>query len=287
MSGVINLINFLIEKKEKGEEVDTLVFLDRSARNAAYIFYTTWEELSKFLGEENSVTLLPIKPKIRFINVGQGENDKHRDSKASGELGNIYNRYDFLGRVLIVDEMMASGTSVRMTGEAFIAAGYEPESLEGIANYATLPNWYYQDKIKGVMDVGSIYDRTRRLASKIDQLDQEVITHAIRRVGWLEFIYLCENSRSFKSFMSQINIRRRNDIRRAIQLVNQYLNWDSQIPTDELIRYLASAGGFLALAPDEEQKTAIRLFRTALKNMIIESINNGLVKLNDNFQINF
>jgi hypothetical protein len=72
VEGSINLINALVTKAQEGKPVSTLLFLDKSARLAAYLFRKIWQEL-ELNGKLPKGVLIP---KIRFINVGKDQNVK-------------------------------------------------------------------------------------------------------------------------------------------------------------------------------------------------------------------
>lgn len=274
LSGAGNLLNFLVAKEQRGEKIDTIVVLDKSARNALYIFTTLYRELESVAQAENRMDLLPQMPKIKFINVGKNESAKHADEKAMETLSHTYPKTDLEGRVLIVDEVMSSGTSVKKAGEALLDAGYEPTSLEGISNYDFFPGWYRRDDVKGIADVGDISADVRRFASRISEGDGVHITNAIREIGWQRFKELCVAS-NLRTRFEKMTFRREGAVMQGIRCVNKYIERFGPIDVDQLCRYFASAGGFLALAPDPELKETTREYRQVLKFMVNESLKRG------------
>lgn len=277
ISGLVQLINFLIEKKKSKEEVQTLVFLDKSARNGAYMLYVAWDIFAKSLEKQNP-SLMPKKPNIRFLNVGRSEDAKHNDESANQQLSRIYSRNDFLGHVLIIDEIISTGGSIRAAGESLLSAGYNPSSLEGIANFSSIPDWYSNSNVKGITDVGYISQSTRDTMANMDEGDREQIIQVIRQIGWQELVNVCVDTLDFRSLVKSMSIRRRNNIRIAIDLIRRYAS-QALVSNEQVIRYLASSGGFLGLSPNKESKQLTSLYRTMLKRMIRESFARKLVRL--------
>lgn len=279
--GSFNLINNLINRAPD-EQIDTLIFLDKSARNAAYLFQHGWDVAASILEKKGKEHLLPQKPNIRFINVGLFEDEKHCDSFCEKMLASIYREEDFYGRVMIVDEIVASGGSIRRAAQSLSRAGYLPSHIEGIANYDSLPSWYSRGNIKGIHDVGDISSDSRMTAAAMDDSEISLIQAAIKRHGWEDLMLAAELSTSPVLMVSSGNSasKRRgatvNLLDSAASLVRRYAR-NAQVPPDEIVRLIASRGGFLALPPNPDEIKATREYRKVLRYILKEAVNRGLV----------
>ncbi len=158
VDGVANLCNYIINCQNQGDPVDTLVFLDRSARPGAYLFRLVWNELSQTHKIPTSVK----RPRIKFMNLGKDgfnlrynevfsenyENSTHI-SLLHSLFAQLYPREDFNDKkVLIVDESFESGDTAKLAmkliSEVFRA------SVSGLALFRNFPSWYDHDGSKGV-----------------------------------------------------------------------------------------------------------------------------------------
>jgi hypothetical protein len=194
VAGTINLIDYIHSRKEQGSPVKTLVFLDKSARLGEYLLSVAYGQIKArygTFGEE----IAKEKPKIRFINVGRSEDSKHHDQNAHDELKKFYKRKDFIaGEVLIVDEYISSGGSVRRASDVFDKTNIV-HNPAAIAQFRNLPKWYSNESVKGVQDVGNLSYTTREKLSQSEKEHKQLIDQVkliIRKFGW--------------NFLTQINL---------------------------------------------------------------------------------
>lgn len=88
-------------KNKQSKKKYKVVFLDKTARNAAYIFRLVWAKLE----QQGEIPEGVKMPKIRFINVGTEESLEHKENLVRERLKETYREEDFVeGRVVIVDE---------------------------------------------------------------------------------------------------------------------------------------------------------------------------------------
>jgi len=121
--GTLKLINTVLSQDKAGEPFDTLLFLDKSARNGAFMLRLLFNEL-----KTNNKLPRRIKlPKIRFINIGMGDNqEKFTDQKAIALIRHIYNPKDFDQKTIgIVDEYSQTGNSIDMASK-IIQKNFKP-----------------------------------------------------------------------------------------------------------------------------------------------------------------
>ncbi len=111
-----DLINLVVK-----DEIDTLVFLDRSARPAAWILQVFWE--AKYPQD-------PLPPFI-FINTGKKnlEIDEVIFGQIENELGSHAQENLPGKKVLIVDDIEKEGTQRKFV-EQFLNDVYKPEIIE-------------------------------------------------------------------------------------------------------------------------------------------------------------
>jgi len=158
VEGTLNLINLIITRSQE-EPIDTLVFLDRSARPAQYLFRVLWDELKK----TNKIPANQKRPAIRFINIGSvTRHSLTKPSEVEQFMQNTYRASDLHNRrVLVVDERTHSGGSVRRTMR-LLNSVFEAQA-DGVSMFQTYPSWYLYHSHKGVVDSSDSPDSATQL----------------------------------------------------------------------------------------------------------------------------
>jgi hypothetical protein len=146
ITGATNLINFILTNQDHNP-IKTLVFLDKSARLAAHVFRVLWSTLEK----QGKLPSEAKMPRIKFINVGLGENHKHEAPRSLDLAAEVFPKRDIEGEgVLIIDEIVDSGGSLRRAMKS-LEDKYSAKP-QGMANFISLPGWYFRSRSKGVED---------------------------------------------------------------------------------------------------------------------------------------
>lgn len=137
IEGIANLTDLVTQY-----EIDTLLFLDKSARPMAYLFRKTWAGVFP-----NDRT-----PDIRFIDVGQGsyEPAKLASPDALAEVKNRYAECVVGKRVLVVDEYTESGSSLLAAKKLIEGLFPDAEKVYATAVSPTTPKWYGKREMIGV-----------------------------------------------------------------------------------------------------------------------------------------
>lgn len=267
MAGSINLINLIEEKHEAGQPLETLLFLDRSGRLAAYTLRNAYEQLALVYGMRGQ-ELATHFPKVRFMNIGSEDYAKHSDTIACAQLSRLYRADDFKeNATLIVDEYIYTGASVRNAGRVVRDAGFAKET-PAITMFHNCPDWYGDNWVKGVADVGTINMPTRNAFEVIAKRAPDIIDHAteiVRRHGWRNIIEVIQKG----PFYSTGAIPSKD--------INFIKNLCDESHIDHVVRYLASSGGFISLSPTQEMSARSRRYREKLKELIRESLQNNLI----------
>jgi hypothetical protein len=169
---------------------------------------------------------------------------------------------------------------MRRAIKAIRDAGFTPEKLEGIANFTRLPRWYYEDTLKGVHDVDRISDRTREIIALLRKKQKTRITRAIRKLGWEAMIETANTDadESSSAIAALPRKRDRGDVLSAVEELRSVMRNYNISSASEIIQYLASSGGFFALAPTLRETLLTREFREALKFAVTRAIDKGLVQ---------
>ena len=161
MRGTMHLIDTIIQQARKGETIDTLLFLDKSARYGAYLLIQCWQEFAKRNEIPDGITL----PTIRYVNIGRFDDEKHETNIALQLLRAAFKPSDFEQRnVFIVDEVVASGGSLRLALKTFQEVFGVVAT--GIAQFKQCPIWYGAGNMLGVEDPpidGYVEDGLKRL----------------------------------------------------------------------------------------------------------------------------
>lgn len=147
-TGTLNLINLCVEK-----QIDTIFFLDRSARPAAVLFRQVWQTLlSEF-----------PKPEIRFINMGPSNQDlqegkwswARRWRRMHKKLAARYINLNTKGNILVADEYISSGATINRA-KSLIKRMYPQANILATGLFLHNPSWYiYTNGLIGLSEDNS------------------------------------------------------------------------------------------------------------------------------------
>lgn len=277
MGGCVNLVNILIARHKDEEPVNTLLFLDKSARNGAYIFRLVWHELEQRGELPDGINM----PNIRFMDVGQNNDRKYHFPGPKEILKAKYKKNDFENqRVLVVDEYIYSGDSLR-SGLKVIEDIYGVKPA-GLSLFSRLPLWYGKDNgILGVTDLETKDESYQRVEDTLDRLSPDKIiglyeattkteksdflntmSKVISLSGFSDFGFIYQTVRRDTNTKLQIN-----DIKSLYKSVKGtlLLSKDSQ----NIWQYIDSAGGFISRRLNTKQKNENNiLYRKTLKAIV-------------------
>lgn len=278
MAGSFNLINTLIERSRIGTGAEVLLFLDKSARNGAYVFRCVWEELNR----KGELPTSLILPEIRFMNIGLHDDDKHENSTPLFLLKKKYTDEAFKNKkIVIVDEYVSSGGTMKKAmktiEEVFGVTPY------GIALFERLPEWYGSDEsgILGVTDfeTNRRYNKLKPVLEKIDVSVAEALWKLYCNQPKEQFIEVVDRIRygSKKNVLAKLvsNFVKEetnaflppNDRKLLINFAteNDFVLGDSE----HIWQFIDSAGSFTSRRiQDEELNKNGRCYRTVLKTMV-------------------
>ena len=287
MSGTCHLINTLIQRHTEGKPVDTIIFMDKAARLAAHLFNVTWALIEQ---RQTDTADFPVKkPQIRFINSGREPTNKFGHTATQEQLRSLYRAEDFTGNVMIVDEYVQSGSSLRKTWRALTASSYAPKDMVGMAQFAHLPEWYMNDNVKGVKDPEYVYVSEGTIKD-ITALPEKLTTHlktALRIFGYKELSWyksgLVSESGIAEDVEALSSTQRAALKESGIDLYKLFVELRDQCAVRHLdpavvMSYVATAGGFLALRPDSHQLSKTTEYRKMLRFIAEEAFKRGLVE---------
>ena len=158
---IVSFVNIIYESsKNRLKSPITVVFLDKSARNAGFM-------LRRMLVELNKRQMLPEGfPEInyRYLNLGRSEKHKDETDKETIELlreGLNLPKGGIIGGIVIADEFVATGKTLERACELFKIITYGKTNILGYSIFRRLPPWYLfkvnehkmKYDIKGVRDV--------------------------------------------------------------------------------------------------------------------------------------
>lgn len=184
--GTISLIN-----KTLNMGPDTIFFLDKSARPAAYLFRETWRRL------------LPEKelPKICFINIGSYQNQEN-----DGSLDQL--RKKFVGleedNILVANESVITGESLNRAVDTVGKLFPKAKSVTGTVIYERAPLWNGKPEHIGVvenenydagLDISDNYlvkpyrdnrypEKTKALRDYLSRFAADIAKNAVREEGY-------------------------------------------------------------------------------------------------------
>jgi len=252
IAGGLNLINYVIQEKQLGNEINTLVFLDKSARNGSLVFKTLWRELSKIqpeiLGDHKM-------PKIRHLNVGHETTtaDMMRESTKALILETIH-ADDYRSRFLLVDDIVASGNTMRKA-QNVVGTIIGSEAL-GFSMFSETPTWYqHGEATKGVREGNS--DPYDQIATALSPTEAVNLLNILKSIGSSKFLEIYDNLKIVKGVIGSADLD-------TITRLKQRIDMDSG---EYLADFLVSAGGFFALPLQNENSRKLSvLYRNLLRD---------------------
>lgn len=260
IDGTINLADKIIESSKNGNPIDFLVFMDKSARNGAYMLRVLWSELDKRGEIPNGVVL----PECRFINIGRYDDGKHASEAALALLRLKYKNIFKDKKLLLVDEYTQSGDSLKL-GEKTLKSVFSPKEISGFQQFHLLPGWFFDDRFKTVADVGDrdswhVDGNFERVASILDNLKQQRVIEFYSRIYGLS-----ENEfyRALK-VVGWKNLNIRSDFKSlGVSLKYKKIVWN----------YFHTAGGFTAIPFTDDESTELsREYRHVLKEIMVKAM---------------
>jgi len=279
MSGTVNLINTIIENNRQGKPIDTMLFLDKSARNGAYVLRLLWQELQN----RGEIPEGVVFPKTRFMNIGRFDDGKHHNIAPLELLKVKYKKNDFEGgRVVVVDEYVATGGSLRRALKTIEDTfGTVPV---GLAQFEKLPSWYGSKGmgLLGVTDLEDAGGRYSLVKKGLDKLTSEEARSLFE-------IASRTDKREFAAIISKVTYWTNKNIRPGI--IHKFLATHGKnllheedieslhtiakesemnfIDGTDVWQYINSAGGFTSSRMDgKEQNENNRYYRQTLRAIV-------------------
>jgi len=138
--GTVRLINFVISEAQAGQPISTLVFLDKSARPAAYLFRLVWAGLKHEDLKQKGLISVP-QPQIKFMDSGRAKSHKFRStlSRSQALQTQTLTKMKLKGRVVVVDEFMESGESAR--NALRVLSQFRQLDLSAVSQFNIPPRW--------------------------------------------------------------------------------------------------------------------------------------------------
>lgn len=233
--GSIRLINYvLFESSRNSRDVDTLVFLDQSARPGAFLFNKLWSELKKAEQLPKNIK----KPEVIFLNYSDSERSGLSDlairlltSRLKKSVGQ---------NVVVIDESWGSGRSTK-GGMNIIKQVQQPGGrVIGSLNFEEFPEWYTKEALFPALGLPiEVAEDIGRYLDYVPESDLEELIK-IYHQGYKTF---CNSPRT----SSILGLKSNSD---TIEL-----NLDGQICTKRVVEvvyyYLKTAGGLVSLSAKE------------------------------------
>lgn len=282
---ILKIVDKVLESIGTDDQINTIFFIDKSGRIVAHLFKAMWSDLRKIGLINNSVKC----PKIRFINDGcdyRGQKNK----TARAEAADYIKRVADTEGILVVDEVIASGTTIKSVLRVFEQASVK--TLGGLSAYPFTPLWYSADKgqkgVRGVSINNITYDAFERLSSE-DFLFLRKIINLLMEFGVFEEVVTLlikinpGRVEDVSSLLSQKSLSFSiEDIRRMAKIIGEikFEIMDAApsraeklvYAVEQLFLYFKYHAGYLAqpLKLAKERRTGY-LYRRVLREMIKES----------------
>jgi len=260
ISGTTNLINTIIDRHCAGNDTETLLFMDKSARNGAFLFDILWKAYSK-------LHLIPEikKPTIRFLNISGYDYEKHKSPASLALLKQKLHQKDFSHGVLVVDEFVCSGDSLKLAVK--VIDDLFNSHPDGVQQFEYCPHWYGKSGLLGVTDSFDQYDET---FEKIGQLPTDQILNINTIINTIGEDQFGDLTKRIIDKSGQIKLPNPGLTKVEINLVKLFIS-QSQLEEDEIpaaVAYFRTAGGFLVSPqPEKTLKDSARAYRSVLRQI--------------------
>lgn len=237
--GTIRLINFIIyETIQGGRNIDTLIFLDKSARPGAYLFSQTWNELSQR-------SLIPDgvkKPAIKFLNYSTYDFVNIRSS--AKKLLKMYFKGKLGSNIIVVDESWASRSSTQGAMDLIDQISRKKiifkNNVIGVPNFPDFPEWYHNTSFSPIADLP--LEVRVNAADCLDQIGETQLFVLAKLTDFEE-----------EEFVRSTQVNEILKPTRGKKSPNQISSDEAYIETNRAIYYyIKSAGGLLSLPTDKE-----------------------------------
>lgn len=130
-TGITRFNNFVVENN-----IDTIFFLDKSARPAGFLFLETWNNIYPGIKP----------PDIRFLDVGRDETDikkrKYEGTFAKEGLKKMFSTSTRDKRVCIADELIQSGDTIAKAKKLFEEVFPDTKQVICTGIFNDMPSWY-------------------------------------------------------------------------------------------------------------------------------------------------
>jgi len=260
ISGTINLINTIIDRHHKEVPVNTLLFMDKSARNGYYVFNILWDAYSK-LGKIPKM----YKPDIKFLNISQYDHSKNIYPGSLALLKNKLNQRNFSRNILVVDDSVLTGDSMRMTINTI--SDLFQHRPDGIEQFANTPSWYGEEA-SGVIGVTDPSDKHHATYKKISQqpVDQILaVNKIIDTIGERQFTNL---AKLIFSLPDHSNVPFSAVSNEDFAIVKSFIFQCQLNKIPDAVSFFHTAGGFFVSSlPEKSLHENARAYRRILKQI--------------------
>lgn len=265
LQGTLNLLNKIGGEYLSGTPIDTAVFMDKSARNGAYLFLCLWHGLQ----ERDELPPNMCLPRINFVNIGRSNFDNF-----SGSYGHHMLVRRFLGskmNILVVDEHVSSGATI-LTAINMFRQNLK-QGCAGIENFQKLPPWYGDDS--GILGIKEFTTKGKHdLAKMLNRIDPTLckdialILRKLPKDGTLRLFQDICNEKDITNASPLLKIEDQNALKQFLSPLNQYITEESDLIY--LYLFLKSTGGYTSLAMAEKEKQkAFNAYRKTLKDIVV------------------
>jgi len=285
--GMIDIVNLLIESINVQEPINTIVFLDKSARPVAFLLQQIYKELKKSSKVPEEFKL----PQIVFFNPsGFYDTTSSIQKKIIKE---FFSQADISGNVLIVDEVILTGSSSQFVKDALEDykddKGLSSMNIKVKAAFDSIPDWY-SFNVSPVRD-NPLYDfelhQIDSILENITDITFDVLLKHVKKnkqvfrdfLSFTETLLLSGDT-SEKKITELTNWLQMNNIifskssmKKILEDVNEFSDKindpNSSVSHEYLDEYFSKAAGFLTNRTDKDFLTSDRvLYRRILKKCV-------------------
>ncbi len=154
--GALEVIN-----KANEQNIETIFFLDRSARPFGFFVLRLYQEL--YPGESH--------PDIKFVNIGREDNGKYDDPIAIEHAKHLFETAIDNKKVLIVDDVVKEGTT-KERAFRFFQDNFTPDSLDFTTIYPTMDYFASRNQLMHVNKTITGVKDGEGLIAKVSNFDE-------------------------------------------------------------------------------------------------------------------
>ncbi len=263
----------IADASRAGKPVESLLFLDKSARLGAFILRQVWREVLSRSSKLDGIS----EPRHYFLNAGGSEcklsSERYQSGRAHDLLRQIYDQDTFTRSTLIIDEYSISGSAARSALQT-LSDVYNIDTIS-ISHFRKTPMWWFYDRVKGVREY-FFSEETSQLLREVDDGQLQSLAEFFQRLSGNDAMAVLEDVKTLSAsdfiLKYKVSVRDNNDVLRFFYDLSQRY---SEVSVQGFIQYVRSAGGYFAAPSPTRFSVEYRSYLSSMVGTAIEQLHDA------------